>query len=108
MGRWARPERVPFEHRLCTTCNVLEDEYHFVIICQRYNDIRRKYIKPYYYIRPYMFKYLDLIQSTSLVIVKNLALFVYRAFKEKNNYVLVRYHENFHKVPSSTDCLDKM
>ena len=32
VGRWAWPERVPFEHRLCTTCNVLEDEYHFVII----------------------------------------------------------------------------
>ena len=37
-----------------------------------------------------MFKFLDLIQSTSLVIVKNLALFVYKAFKERNNYVLVR------------------
>ena len=90
VGRWARPEKVPFEHRLCTTCNVLEDEYQFVIICQRYNDLRRKYIKPYYYIRPNMFKFVDLIQSTSLAIVKNLALFVYKAFKERNNYVLVR------------------
>ena len=90
VGRLARPERVAFEHRLCTTCNVLEDEYHFVIICQRYNNLRRKYIIPYYYIRPNMFKFFNLIQSTSLVVVKNLALFVYTAFKERNNYVLVR------------------
>ena len=90
MGRSARPERVPFEHRLCTKCDVFEDEYHFVIISQRYNDLRRKCIKPYYYIRPNMFKFLDLIQSTSLVIVKHLALFVCKAFKERNNYVLVR------------------
>ena len=89
MGRWARPERVAFEHRLCTMCNVLEDEYHFVNICQRYKNLRRKYIKPYYYIRPNMFKSLNLNQSISLVIVKIRALFVYKAFKERNNYVLV-------------------
>ena len=80
VGRWARSERA----LLSIDCaprvlNVLEDEYHFVIICQRYNDLRRKYIKPYYYIRPVMFKFLDLIQSTSLIIVKNLAIFVYKA-----------------------------
>ena len=81
MGGWARPERVAFEHRLCTSCNVLEDEYHFVIICQRYNNLRRKYIKSYNYISPNMFKYLNLIQSTSLVIVKNLALLCIRRLK---------------------------
>ena len=90
VGRWVKPERVPFEHRMCTTCNLLEDEYHFVIECQRYNDLRRKYIRPSFYVRPNMFKFLELLQSTNVSIVKNLALFVYKAFKERNNYVFVR------------------
>ena len=34
-----------------------------------------------------MFEFSDLIQSTSLVKVKNLALFVYKAFKERNDSV---------------------
>ena len=84
------PERDPFEHRMCTTCNLLEDEYHFVIECQRYNDLRRKYIRPSFYVRHNMFKCLELLQSTSVSIVKNLALFVYKAFKERNKYVFVR------------------
>ena len=90
MGRWVKLERVPFEHRMCTTCNLLEDEYHFVIECQRYNDLRRKYIRPSFYVRPNMFKFLELLQSTNVTIVKNLAFFVYKAFKERNNYVFVR------------------
>ena len=92
MGRWVKMERVPFEHRMCTICNLLEDEYHFVIECQRYNDLRRKYTGPFFYARPNIFKFLDLIQSTNkpIIVVKNLALFVYKAFKERNNYVLVR------------------
>ena len=80
---------VPFQHRMCTTCNLLEDEYHFVIECQRYNDLRRKYIRPFFYVRPNMFKCLDLIQSTNVSIVKNLPLFVYTAFKGRNNYGFV-------------------
>ena len=90
MGRWVKPERVPFEHRMCITCNLLEDEYHFVIECQRCNDLRRKYIGPSFYVRRNMLKFLELLQSTNVSIVKNLALFVYKAFKERNNYVFVR------------------
>ena len=37
-----------------------------------------------------MFKFLDLMQSTNVSILKNLALFVDKAFKERNNYVFVR------------------
>ena len=69
VGRWVKPERVPFEHRMCTTCNLLENEYHFVTECQRYNDLRRKDIRPFFYARPNIFKFLDLIQSTNISIV---------------------------------------
>ena len=83
VGLWVKPERVPFEHRMCTTCNLLEDEYHFVIECQRYNDLRRKYIRPPFYVRPNMFKFLELLQSTNVSIVKNLALLCIRHSKKE-------------------------
>ena len=43
-GRWVRVNRVPANERKCTLCNVIENEYHFVIECQRYTELRKKYI----------------------------------------------------------------
>jgi hypothetical protein len=40
--------------RKCILCNlnVLEDEFHFVLQCTKYNDLSKKYIKKYYWSRP--------------------------------------------------------
>ena len=43
-GRWHRPHSIPREDRTCNICNKLEDEYHFIIECPLYTDLRRKYI----------------------------------------------------------------
>ena len=48
MGRWARPERTALENRKCKHCQTLEDEYHFILICPLYSNIRTLYIKKYY------------------------------------------------------------
>ena len=34
-GRWVRVNRVPVNERKCILCNVMDDEYHFVLECQR-------------------------------------------------------------------------
>ncbi len=36
--------RVPVEERLCDTCQVVEDEYHVMMQCSLYNDIRIEYL----------------------------------------------------------------
>ena len=36
-GRWAKPNGIPFENRLCSTCQRLEDEFHFIFECSRYH-----------------------------------------------------------------------
>jgi hypothetical protein len=45
--------------RICNMCNNndIEDEYHFILECSKYVEIRRKYIKPYYCINPSAFKH---------------------------------------------------
>ena len=48
-GRWARPNSIPLNERKCSFCQVIEDEFHFVLVCQLYSDLRKKkYILNYY------------------------------------------------------------
>ena len=44
-GRWRRPHSAPYHERKCHICNVLDDEYHFVLECRMLNDLRTKYIR---------------------------------------------------------------
>ena len=46
-----RHHNVSRRNRICTKCNLrdIEDEYHFIFICPLYNDLRHKFVKPYYY-----------------------------------------------------------
>ena len=41
---------IPREERLCNCCNmrVIENEYHFLLVCPSYIDIRRQYLSNYY------------------------------------------------------------
>ena len=80
---------VRYALRLCTLCNGshIEDEYHFVAICPAYNQLREKYIRPYYYKRPSVYKFTLMMRSTNTTIVKNLAKFVSEAFSFRNTLV---------------------
>ena len=31
--RWAKPNKIPYQNRKCKVCNVLEDEFHFLVEC---------------------------------------------------------------------------
>ena len=57
--------KVPYTQRTCTLCNSndIEDEYHVTLVCEYFRDVRKKYIKPFYYQRPNMMKFLDLMIS---------------------------------------------
>ena len=84
MGRWARPERTVFEDRKCKYCHKLEDEYHLLLECPLYVNIRELYIRRYYYTRPSMFKLTELLSSNSKKQIRNLATFIFKAFEERN------------------------
>ena len=59
IGRHRQIER---NDRKCPFCdlNELEDEYHYILICPQYFDLRIRYIKNYYYTRPSMLKLVQL------------------------------------------------
>ena len=54
---------VPRNERFCKCCNTfdIEDLYHFVIVYPHFAE--KTYITKYYYERPSVFKFLDLLQT---------------------------------------------
>ena len=49
--------------------------------------MRQLYISSYFYRRPNMHKFIELMTSTNERTIKKIALYVLKAFKERRNYV---------------------
>ena len=81
-ARWLKV-KVPYTQRTCTLCNSndIEDEYHVTLVCEYFRDVRKKYIKPFYYQRPNIMKFLDLMTSVSKKDRFRLMLFLKVVFK---------------------------
>ena len=81
-GRYGN-NRIERNQRLCNICNSgeIEDEYHFLIICDAYKDIRVKYLKKYYYTKPSVMKFVQLVNSNKTTVVYKLCKFLYEAFE---------------------------
>ena len=78
-GSWTRP-KIPFEERKCNECNLLENEYHLVLECKKYDNLRKQYISKYFYQQPSMYKFIKLMNCTKKKVLNNLAKFVFKAF----------------------------
>ena len=72
-------------NRLCPICHTdIEDEFHFILKCPMYNDLRKLYIKPFYYERPSVFKLILLFITVNLKEICNLGRFSLRATIKSN------------------------
>ena len=82
-GRFENIER---NDRLCRHCNLnmIESEYHFMLVCPLYRDLRNKYLKKYYCHWPTLNKFDDLMTTKSTNVIKNVSKFVYFAMKLRN------------------------
>ena len=79
-GRWERPV-IPREHRYCQHCpSKIEDEFHLLLECRLYSEIRLQLIPKYYWHRPSTQKAIDLINNPRKSIRKRLGKFVHLAF----------------------------
>jgi len=88
-GRWTKPYSIPVNERKCLTCNVIEDEYHFVLECFMYKDLRNVYIPVYYRSRPNMQKFVELITNENENVIKKLCVFVHKAFIIRSHHTYV-------------------
>ena len=74
-GRWVKPKPIALENRKCITCNLIEGEFHFILVCPMYSVIRH-YIPKYYTNRPSMFKLIELLNNNEL--------YCFKAFEKRN------------------------
>ena len=76
---------IPREQRLCKSCNMsmVENEYHFLMVCPHFKDLRNKYFKRYYCQWPTLNKFRALMSTNSTKDLLNLAKFVYFANKKR-------------------------
>ena len=81
-GRWVKP-KVPYNERRCTLCNNpdVQDEFHITLCCAKFNSLREKYIKPYYYRRPSMQKFVELMNTDNRRDLYRLMVFLKLTFK---------------------------
>ena len=78
-----RYTNVAVDDRKCQQCsmNVLEDEYHFLLVCPKYRNLRINYLKPYFCHWPSLNKFDSLMSSTSVDTINNLSKYIYSAMK---------------------------
>ena len=86
-GRWMNVE---YNLRLCETCNVIEDEFHIVNECRRYNRLRQKYIPYTVYNKPSMAKFINFIDHATGLKLKKLGIFCHKVFRNYSKEVLLQ------------------
>ena len=86
-GRWHKPRPISRTERRCILCDLaeIEDEYHFVIVCSFYKEIRQKFIPGYYVRHPSMFKFVQLMAETRQSVQRKLAMFIFYAMELRDS-----------------------
>ena len=69
--------------RFCKVCksNKVEDEFHFLLECPAYDNIRSTYIARETFIHPNLCKFHRLLRSSDESTVHKLCTFIYKAFQ---------------------------
>ena len=91
-GRHTKPPKPP-EQRLCCRNGCVDDEIHFLTECDIHTEARQRFISNIkshidgYEDLPANPKFTTVMTSTSEVVIKELAKFVYKAFQQRLHHV---------------------
>jgi hypothetical protein len=86
-GRWHKPLKIPYTDRKCLICKTLEDEFHFLLECPLYIDLRKRYIKEYFWRNANVLKFTELLNNDNKVIIQKLSLYVLKSFELRTQYL---------------------
>lgn len=67
VGRWFE---TLFNERKCNSD--LGDEYHYLLVCKNFDNKRKQYLKPYFYTRPNVLKYFEIMHTNKDTLLKQL------------------------------------
>ena len=82
-GRYRNIQRSGRKCKFCTQ-DAIENEYHFLLACPQYLDIRIKYLRRCYWSWPTLNKFDTLMTSTNKNEILNLSKYIYYATKLRN------------------------
>ena len=63
--------------------NVVEDEYHFLLVCPMYRELRETYLPSFYCRWPSTNKFTKLLNDDQASVLKKIAKFVYIANEKR-------------------------
>ena len=75
----------------CPLClSAVDNEVHFVLCCPAFDDLRYEFIEPKYFNNPCEFRLALLLATQNERALKNVALFLYKAFNRRKTLLLCR------------------
>lgn len=78
---------VPRNDSICRLCRrTIEDEFHFVLICITYKDLRQKHLPNYCQLTS-LYKFNKLMNVTDKTTLMNLVLYMYHANERRSRYL---------------------
>lgn len=84
-----RHNNIPREQRICKICNMqqTESEYHFLLVCPAYHDLRTKYLPRSFLSWPTLQKFDSLMKHNGNKMLSNIAKFIAAANKLRSEIV---------------------
>lgn len=81
-GRYCK---TPLSQRVCALCDTgsIEDEFHFILTCPAFSELRQRFIKKYYYRRTSVFKLVQILSIQNTKTLSNLGKFLYHATERR-------------------------
>ena len=86
-GRWG-VNRIERNERLCTLCGCVEDEFHCLLECPRFNNERRGLLPAYLMEERNMINFVKFLSSNEINIQRKLGLLCFKVQKEYREIVL--------------------
>ena len=79
---------IPREHRNCVYCDIyIEDELHFVMFCPLYEELRVHFIDRRFLLHPSVESFVRLMSAQNEQVIRNLAMYLYYAFKKRQEFI---------------------
>jgi len=89
-GRWTKPKSIPRNIRFCSLCeDLVEDEYHFLFVCPRYEHLRRLYIPTENGPMTTDDSLHRVLNSDNIILIRKIGIYVLKATKIRDAAVSV-------------------
>ena len=79
-------EKIDYNLCYCDFCKLplVENEFHFLLVCGAYNEMRKKFIPAFYWNPPSIFKFEQLMSRNDLLWLNKLSAFLKEAMNERS------------------------